>query len=343
MSSRGISGLLHEREGLRYHGGALAYAVLGYAAGVAGLFHPFWLVNLAAVLLLAHAMTIAAYMVHECAHNLVFRSAAHNAKLGRALTWLCGAAYATYEDIRYKHFRHHVDVADVTGFDYERFFEEHPRVLGLTRLLEWFYIPAHELIMHTLLAFGAFLVPERRAQRRRNLAVLLVRGGLFLALAALFPRVALLYAVAYILMLTILRFMDSLQHDYGYTLTLFHPGNAPHKGDFVWEQEHTFSNPHTFADSVLNWLTLNFGFHNAHHADMHVPWYRLAARHRELFGDDPAGVIPLGAQLKIFHKQRIHRIVGNHTGNEPMGREFLAAARRGEVYGGNAASFLTPF
>lgn len=343
MSSSAITGLFHEPAGLRYHGGALAYAILGYLAGMAGLFYPSWIVNLGAVVLLGHAMTIAAYMVHECAHNLVFRSPSHNAKLGRCLIWLCGAAYATYEDIRYKHFRHHVDVADVAWFDYERFFREHPRVLGLTRILEWLYVPAHELLMHALLAFGAFVVPERRKQRRRNLVVLLVRGTAFLVLLVLFPKVALLYAVAYMLMLTILRFMDSLQHDYGYTLTLLRPGHAPHKGDFVWEQEHTFSNPHTLGDSILNWLTLNFGFHNAHHSDMHVPWYRLAAKHRELFGPDPEEVIPLGAQLKIFHTQRVNRIVGNHTGDEPAGGDFLMAARRGEVYGGNAASFLTPF
>jgi fatty acid desaturase len=137
--------------------------------------------------------------------------------------------------------------------------------------------------------------------------------------------------------------MDGIQHDYGYTLTLFEPGSAPRKGQLAWEQEHTFSNPLTFRNSVLNWLTLNFGFHNAHHAAMDVAWYRLPEKHRELFGADPENVVPFSAQLKIFHRQRVNRIVGNHSGDEPQGREFLAAARRAEVYGGNAASFLTPF
>jgi hypothetical protein len=90
---------LAEPEGLRYNGGALAYAVIGYAAGFAGLFHSAWAVNLVATVLLAHAMTIAAYLIHECAHNLVFRNARHNAALGRFLAWLCGAAYGTFEDM----------------------------------------------------------------------------------------------------------------------------------------------------------------------------------------------------------------------------------------------------
>ena len=334
---------LKEVEGLRYHGGAVLYAVVAYVAGWIGLFQDFWLTNLVAVLLLAHAMTIAAYMIHECGHNLVFKSIRDNTKLGRFLSWVCGSAYGTYEDMRYKHFRHHVDNDDVVWFDYERFFAEHPFTLRVTKFLEWFYIPAHDLVMHFIMVFTSFIIPQRRNQRRRNLAVILIRGGIFVALLVFFPKVAVLYAVAYMLMMTVLRFMDSLQHDYPYSLTLFEFGKPPRKGNFEWEQEHTFSNPHSLNVEWLNWFTLNFGFHNAHHADMTVPWYRLPAKHREMFGDDPTVVIPLGSQLRIFHKQRVRRIVGNHEGVEPEGREFLRAARRAEVYGGNAASFLTSF
>ena len=131
-----IHAVLNEPEGLSYHGLAVLYAVLGYALGLAGLFADQWPVNGVAVLLLAHAMVIAAYLVHECGHNLVFHNIRHNAMLGRALTWICGASYGTYEDIRYKHFRHHVDVDDVVWFDYERYFREHPAVLRITRVLD---------------------------------------------------------------------------------------------------------------------------------------------------------------------------------------------------------------
>ncbi len=338
-----ISEKIRQAEGLRYHGGALIYAVGTYLLGWLGLFSPNWIINIGATLLLAHGMTIAAYMIHECGHNLVFRSGRDNARLGRILSWLCGASYGTYEDMRYKHFRHHVDNDDVVWFDYEKFFESHPGILRVTRLLEWFYIPAHDLIMHCIMVFTSFIIPQRKNQRRRNLSVILIRGGIFIALLAYVPKVALLYAVAYLLMMTVLRFMDSLQHDYPYSLTLFEFDKPPRKGNFAWEQEHTFSNPHTLKWDWPNWFTLNFGFHNAHHDDMTVPWYRLPAKHREMFGTDRAAVIPFGAQLRIFHKQRVRRIVGNHEGVEPEGREFLKAAQRAEVYGGNAASFLTSF
>ncbi len=343
MNIRTITELLREPAGLRYQGGAVLYAVAGTIIGLAGLFANNILVNIGATLLLAHAMTIAAYMIHECGHNLVFKRISHNTALGRFLTWLCGAAYGTYEDIRYKHFRHHVDNDDVVWFDYEKFFADHPKVLSLCKILEWFYIPAHDLIMHVIMIFTSFIIPQRRNQRSRNVMVIVIRGGIFLALIIYFPKVAILYAVAYMLMMTILRFMDSVQHDYPYSLTLFEFDKPERKGNFAWEQEHTFSNPPSVNNEIANWFTLNFGFHNAHHADMTVPWYRLPAKHRELFGDDPAAVIPLSAQLKIFHQQRVRRIVGNHEGPEPSGKEYLLAAQRAEVYGGNAASFLTSF
>ena len=336
--------LFKEPESVLMNGGALLYAVAGYVAGFAGLFHEYWAVNAAATLLLAHAMVIAAYLIHECAHNLVFTRSRHNAALGRAMSWLCGAAYGTYEDMRYKHFRHHVDNDDVVWFEYEKFFEKHPFVLGLVRALEWLYVPAHDLVMHFVMVFTSFIIPERRAQRRRNVTVILVRGGLFVALLLWAPKVALLYAVAYLLMMHVLRFMDMLQHDYPYNPTLFEYARSPHKGDSAWEQEHTFSNPVSLRFPRLNRLTLNFGYHNAHHADMNVPWYRLPALHRELTGNDPARVIPFGAQLKLYHRNRVLRVCNPQPADYPKGADYLRLARAGEgPIGGNAASFLTSF
>ncbi len=340
-----FDGLMKRPEGLAYHGLAVGYTTLAYAVGLIGLFSAQTVVNFGATLLLAHGMTIAAYLVHEAGHNTVFRSVRHNAWLGRAMSWLCGAPYNRFEDIRFKHFRHHVENDDIVWFDYEKFFLGHPLVFRITRALEWCYIPAHEVVMHAVMAINAFVIPERRAQRRRNAVVLLIRGGLFGALAFVSPKAALLYIVAYLLMLIVLRFMDSLQHDYEYNLTLFSRQRSPHTGNRQWEQEHTFSVPWSLQHPWVNWLTLNFGYHNAHHAHPEEPWYRLPAIHREMFGDDPDTVVPVIQQLKIYHRGRTRRIVKwNESATEApsfKGRAFLQAARRAEVYGGNAASFLT--
>ena len=336
--------LLKDSLGFRYYGATVLYAVTAYVVGFAGLFSPSWAVNAIATLLLAHGMIISAYMIHECGHNMVFSYSRHNAYLGRFMSWLCGAAYGTYEDMRYKHFRHHVDNDDVVWFDYDQFFVSNPNVTRLTRILEWFYIPAHDLIMHGVMVFTSFVIPQRRDQRVRNVLVILVRGGIFVALLVFAPRVALLYVIAYLLMMHVLRLMDSVQHDYGYNTTLFDYVKPPHKGDREWEQEHTFSNPLSLRFPKLNWLVLNFGYHNAHHADMNVPFFRLPQLHRELTGDDPARVIPLGAQLQLYHRNRVKRVYNPQPTDYPQGEAYLRAAQSGGAsVGGNAASFLTSF
>ena len=338
--------VFRDPKGLLYDGAALVYALAAYGLGIAGLFHSSPWVNGAATLALAHGMTISAYLIHECAHSSVFKHNLANVRLGRFLSWVCGASYGTIEDIRKKHLRHHVDVDDVVWFDYEQFFRAHPRCLRATQVLEWFYIPAHDLIMHSIMAFTSFVIPQRRDQRARNLAVIVLRGSAYLTVFWFYPKVALLYAVAYMIMITILRFMDSLQHEYDYNPVLFSDDVPPHRGDRVFEQEHTFSNPHSFDHEWLNWFTLNFGFHNAHHARPNAPWFRLPALHRELFGDDPSNVIPLWPQLVVLHRYRVRRIVGDAASASdaaPWGRAFLDAARAAKVTGGNAASFLTSF
>jgi fatty acid desaturase len=328
----------------RYQGGAVAYAVVAYVAGWIGIFQPSWVVAVPAVLLLAHSMIVAAYLVHECAHNTVFRHPRHNAMLGGALSWLCGAAYGTYEDIRYKHFRHHVDNDDVVWFGYDNFFERHPRITGLIRALEWLYIPAHDLLMHGIMMLTGFVIPQRRDQALRNLVVIGIRLGALAAVLVINPRAFLLYVVAYLILMHVLRFMDMLQHDYPYNLTLFEAPQSPHRGDAEWEQEHTFSNPLSLRYEKLNWLVLNFGFHNAHHADMRVPWYRLPALHHSIYGDDPERVIPLGSQLRLYHDNRLRRVHNPQPENYPKGQAYLDAARAGSgPIGGNAASFLTSF
>ena len=333
-----------DSEGAIYHSGALAYAVAGYLTGFLGILQESIWVNLIGMVLLGHAMTIAAYMVHECSHNTVFKSNQGNARLGELLLWLVGSNYGTYEDIRYKHFRHHVDNDDVVWFDYEAFFECHPLVLKVTKILEWCYIPAHCLIMHLVTMISGFLIPERRDQRIRNAVVICIRGGLFLLLCWFSPKAGLLYVMAYLWMVTILRFMDSLEHDYPYRLNLYTDERSPHKGDLGWEQEHTFSPLISLRFDWVNWLVLNFGHHNAHHAKPTTPWFRLPELHRELFGSSPDRIIPLSSQLTIFHKYRTNRIMHDDlesSNRDVEGVEFLRAAQRAEVDGGNAASFLT--
>ena len=330
-----------------YHGAALIYGLGAYLVGIFGLFSSTIWINVVATLLLGHAMTICAYMIHECGHNTVFRNNDHNASLGRLLNWICGSAYGTFEDIRYKHFRHHMDNDDSVWFVYEEFFERHPRLVEWIKLFEWFYIPAHDLLMHFITVFTAFIIPQRRGQTWRNIVVIVIRGGVFFSLLYFYPKAAILYIVAYMIMMHILRFKDSLQHDYDSNPILFMEDAPSRFGGRKNEQAHTFSNPECAKYDWPNWFTLCFGYHNAHHLRPAVPWYKLPAYHREKFGSAPELLIPFSTQLKIYHKYRVQRVT--HSGGdlddlpEPMEEEYLKRARAGQIYGGNAVSFLTSF
>ena len=198
--------------------------------------------------------------------------------------------------------------------------------------------------MNGVMMLKSFVIPQRREQRARKLSVIVIRGGIFVVLLVLAPRVAFLYVVAYLLVIHVLRFMDSVQHDYGYNTTLFEYVEPPHKGDTAWEQAHTFSNPISLRFPWLNLLVLNFGYHNAHHADMHTPFYRLPQLHEEMTGNDPTRVVPFRAQLQLYHRNRVRRVCNEQPDDYPKGEGYLAAARTGRAaIGGNAASFLTSF
>jgi hypothetical protein len=77
---------------------------------------------------------------------------------------------------------------------------------------------------------------------------------------------------------------------------------------------------------------------------MNLPWYRLPAMHLEMTGNAPGRVIPLGAQLRLYHANRVRRVHNPQPADYPRGVGYLAAARSGAgPVGGNAASFLTAF
>ena len=331
-------------KGRLWHSGAIGYSVVVYAVGWWLLLTANWITFLPGVILLGHAMIIAAYLIHECAHNTVFTVNRHNMQLGSLLGWICGSCYGTVEDIRTKHFRHHVENDDVVWFDYEAFFKRHPLVYRVTIFLEWCYIPAHCILMHAIMVFTGFIIPERRNQLPRNVTVILIRGGLLLTLALLNPLAFMGYLIAYMLMIIVLRFVDGLEHDYPYRTNLFTDEVSENKGDLVWEQEHTFSPILSWRYEWVNWLILNFGYHNAHHAKPTTPWFDLPTLHRERFGENPDTVIRLWPQLVMYHRYRRYRIFHDAPGlKEVSGKDFLRAAQSAQLTGGNAASFLTSF
>ena len=264
---------------------------------------PLWLLG---IFFLGHGLIVSAYLIHDLTHQAVFRKPEHNARLGRFLAFVTGACYGSYNDIRLKHMRHHVERTDVVAIDYRAWLARHPLARRIVEALEWAYIPAVDLVMHGLVIAAPFLFEEYRSLRRYTAAMILLRGSAFLLLLILEPAVAFGYVCAYLLMIHVLRLMDMHQHTYD---VVYGDTEGHDRPDREFERQNTFSNP-LGESRFLNLLVLNFGYHNAHHERPTAPWYRLPELHRELYGSLQNQTFPLRGVLRNLHQYRVARVMG---------------------------------
>jgi fatty acid desaturase len=297
---------------------------------------PVILANFAGVLLCTQSMVLAAYLVHEAAHNTLFAAPAANARAGEAMSFIAGACYASFERIRHLHIRHHRDRADLVCFDFKGLMERRPGLRRVLEALEWAYVPATEILMHLQVVWRPFFVSSQRRYRRRALAMLMVRSVLLVTLALWSTKAVVLYAIAYLLLLHVLNFFDAFHHTFEqYVVTPDQPLPAADR-DRAYEQDNTYSNLVSMRWPWLNVLTLNFAYHNAHHERASAPWYRLPAVHRELYGAAGPGVMPLRALLASWHRNRVRRVHAQEYGAPVSGR-----MRPGNFVGTHGVSFLT--
>jgi fatty acid desaturase len=318
----------------------IAYILITYVGGWWLLLYGNWGVFIPSVLILAHGMIISAYLMHECAHNSLFVNNTYNTRLGKQLNMLCGTNFGTYEDIRNKHLHHHVDNCDIVSFDYRSWLKKHHLILAIFKALEWMYIPIAEILMHTMQMVLPFVQNKPLSLRLRVARVIIVRFAL-LGLIAWYKPIALLgYCIAYMVFMTVLRFMDNFQHDYEMYYRL---GDAsftpPMKGNVQYEQTHTYSNLISQRWPWLNLLTLNFAYHNAHHAKPTLIWFRLPALHAQMKEITEPQSVPFKQQLVSFHRQRVARVLSEDYGQEHV----LTQINLGKAVGVNAVSFLTAF
>jgi fatty acid desaturase len=306
----------------RYPGGALpnvaalSLTLLGWPAGVALLTAPSWALNATGFVLVVLTLIWSAYFIHEFAHQAIFRSAEANARWGTLMTWINGSCFAPFADLRRKHMRHHVERADVVTFDARGFLLRSPAWFrGTVLALEWAYVPAVEFLMRGFVVALPFIDERKRERRARIVAIAAVRVAAFAALGWYSLKALLLYFVAYLVFVTVLRFADCFQHTYdAYPILDDTPIPADKLRDRAYEQANTFTNVVGLNSFWLNLVWLNFGFHNAHHDRPTVPWHQLPAFHRELYGDGYAQVVTVRELLRAFHVHRVTRVLSGDYG-----------------------------
>lgn len=315
---------------------ALSYVAITYFGGLVLILSASLALNIIGILIFTHAMVIAAYFVHECAHNSLFRKNRYHRWLGEALLWICGSSYSHYNDIRHKHVRHHTDKADIVSFDFRTRFTSYPRSLKLIQQLERIYIPAMEIVMHALVIVLPFVKKKRHHRRARVLVVLFLRALFFAHLASISVYILIFYSLSYMLFLTVMRFMDVHQHTYELFETLDSArGEEAKKYSREFERKNTFSNLLSTKYPWINLLVLNFPYHNAHHEQPGRPWYYLPKLHAELYGENEEQVLNFKDLLKSYHKYRVERVVNEDDINLPVKK------MRENFIGVDGVSFLT--
>ncbi|MFO7706377.1 MAG: fatty acid desaturase [Halopseudomonas sp.] len=332
--------LFRSADGLLPNTLAITYSLVGYVLGIGLLLADAWLLKVVGTLLLAHAMIIGAYLMHEFAHGTIFSVPKHNARVGQLFSWMTGGCYAEFQDLRRKHMRHHVDRADVLTFDSKAFINNLPRwTRKIILALEWAYIPAVELVLHSYVVLLPYISSSDKQRARRGVVarVLIIRLLAFGLLGWLSPVALVLYALAWLIMITVLRFTDAYQHTYD-AFAVLEEGDIPADKlrDRAYEQENTFSNLVSLRWPWLNLLVLNFSYHNAHHEKPVAPWYRLPALHAELYREGYRQIVPMRELLGSFHRYRLRRVTDDDYGH------FGEGPKRAEgFYGAVGVSFLT--
>jgi fatty acid desaturase len=266
------------------------------------------------VVLCAHAMVVAAYLVHEAAHQSLFVVQRANHWAGEGASFIAGSSYAAFERIRRIHIRHHADRVDLVCFDYKGLMRRRPGLRRLVEALEWAYLPAAESLMRLQVIWRPFFVRAQRRHLPRAAAMLAVRLGLLAALGWWSARALVLYFLAVLLALHVLNFFDAFHHTFEqHVVTPDQP--VPLDGrDRAYELANTYSNLIARRHVWLNLLIINFCYHNAHHQRPSLPWWRLPALHRELYGEATPAVLPLPELLRTWRGNRVRRVMADDYG-----------------------------
>lgn len=313
------------------------YVLMAWAGGIHLLLRPQGVLNVLGVLLLTHALVCSAYLIHECVHHAACITAAGNDRLGALMSWVNGACIASYARLKKKHLRHHSDRLDVVTFDYRAALRRAPSWVQRGILaLEWAYVPAIELLIRGMIV-AAPMTGGATTDRRHVIWVLSVRLLFFSTLGWISMRALLLYALAYWLFLTVLRFLDAFQHTYEvYASHSLEAAATDPRRDLRYEYENTYSNLVSERLAWLNLLVLNFPYHNAHHVRPSVAWYRLPALHRSLYGARDRQVITCRHLAASFHRHRVTRVLA-----EDYGSVAASGDRSYGFLGAIGVSFLT--
>jgi fatty acid desaturase len=312
---------------------AISYAFLAFISAIILLLSSIPIMNLSGVLLLTHSLVYSAYLTHEFMHGTIFKSRRWNSIFGNIMLWLNGGCYNGFQALTLQHIAHHIDRVDVFTFEPVKELQNLPLIVRrIILVLEWLYFPVIGFWSRWHSIVSPFWNSERSNEKVRVISILLIRIVMFSLLGAISLKALLLYFIAYIGMITVLRWADAFQHTY----EGFPPAIKLPKRDRAHEEAHTFSTLLSRNHFWLNVLLLNFGYHNAHHTVMKCPWHSLPELNQELEKQTNIRYVSLKQQLIHYHRFRLTRfLLGQGTAvDENQSPAF------DKFYGAHDVSFL---
>ena len=133
-----------------------------------------------------------------------------------------------------------------------------------------------------------------------------VRATLLALLGVWSWKALALFALATALFLHVLNFFDAFHHTFEqYFVAADEPLRHERAGTAATSRRTPIPTSSHGDFPWLNLLALNFGYHNAHHHRASVPWYRLPALHRDLYGEQsPRRAAALGTAAHLASKSR---------------------------------------
>ncbi|MGL6341304.1 MAG: fatty acid desaturase family protein [Waterburya sp.] len=285
---------------------AISYTFLAFISSIILLLSSIPIMNLSGVFLLTHSLAYSAYLTHEFMHGTIFKSRRWNSIFGNIMLWLNGGCYNGFQALTLQHIAHHIDRVDVFTFEPVKELQSLPLIMRrIILVLEWLYFPIIGFWSRWHSIISPFWNSERSNEKVRVISILLIRIAMFSLLGAISLKALLLYFIAYIGMITVLRWTDAFQHTY----EGFPPGIKLPKRDRAHEEAHTFSTLLSRRHSWLNILLLNFGYHNAHHTVMKCPWHNLPELNQELEKQTNIRYVSLKQQLIHYHRFRLTRFL----------------------------------
>jgi fatty acid desaturase len=314
---------------------AITYVVAFYSLGIVSIITNSWQLNILGMIMITHSLVISNGLTHEFIHGNIFKSRKFNTLWGQVMTHLNGACYAPWEKIVEHHFSHHTRHVDLVRFDIMKYLNEdlNKWLRKAYVVMEWLYFPVLEFELRWRLILDPFMDNNRRHLLGRVFGLACYRITAFGLLAWISWKALLLYFIAYISFVNLVRFIDAFHHTYEYVPL----GQEIIQRDRIYEQANTFTNLISVRYPWLDLLFLNFGYHNAHHHNMSCPWHELPALHAKLYGTGNLSPLFLPQLIGNYHRFRLPRLFSGQGEMDKDGKINLES-----FTGGISVSLLTP-